>query len=479
MADNARQDERLYFNGINGSTGDYDLPPMTRAELAGLILGEAPPDNAGELKAWYRNYLQYDHRGLVAGLDPSRLDEAGWGVIFAQDLDPAAKEALQPLLDLRREQAGELYKEYAYLPGETKEEFLERNDADSFGPADPEYVPYYLLIAGSPEAVPYAFQYQLDVQYAVGRIYFEEVEDYGRYAKNVVAAETTGARLPRRATFFAVDHDRATELSSNYLVQPLAEGVAAGQPAWELTTLLKEQATKANLAALLNGDRAPALLFTASHGISFNPDDPRRLRHQGALVCQDWPGPQKARGANLEDFYFSADDIEDGAQLPGLMVVHFACYSAGTPDVDDFAFRASPQNRRPGRPFVARLPQRLLRSGALAVLGHIDRAWSYSISYSDARSKRHLGAFKSALKLMMAGRPIGAATEYFNQRYAEFSTALTDRIDKRRKGNKKISDQELVALWTGNHDARNYVVVGDPAARLPLAAAGEAAAPGS
>jgi len=32
--------DKLYFNGINGATGDYDLPPMTPTELAAVIAGE-------------------------------------------------------------------------------------------------------------------------------------------------------------------------------------------------------------------------------------------------------------------------------------------------------------------------------------------------------------------------------------------------------------------------------------------------------
>jgi hypothetical protein len=34
-------DNLLTFNGINGATGDYGLPPMTGAELASFVRGEA------------------------------------------------------------------------------------------------------------------------------------------------------------------------------------------------------------------------------------------------------------------------------------------------------------------------------------------------------------------------------------------------------------------------------------------------------
>jgi hypothetical protein len=54
------------------------------------------------------------------------------------------------------------------------------------------------------------------------------------------------------------------------------------------------------------------LFFSATHGVGFKLGDPRQINHQGALVCQDWPGP----GKNIpitDKFYFSADDISNEA----------------------------------------------------------------------------------------------------------------------------------------------------------------------
>ena len=226
------------FNGINGATGGYDLPPQS-AEVMAKIARGVPLDMDEKKDIAIRRALdhqQVEHFGIREGADPTDISQSGWGVVFsrnlvAADLD-ALKEALDPLLKHRqagatktderfyRECSGEL----GYQPGASKNDFLKLFGRGP-GPADPEKLPYYLLIVGSPHEIPYSFQYQLDVQYAVGRIHFDQLEDYYRYAVSVVEAETNGYNLARQAAFFSPANadDPATQMSASELVAPLAK----------------------------------------------------------------------------------------------------------------------------------------------------------------------------------------------------------------------------------------------------------------
>ena len=410
----------------------------------------------------------------------------------AKDSDPAVKEALAELLNLRQAQAGERFKIYeggaGYRPGETKAEFFKRHKIGG-GPADPDQMPYYVLIVGSPEQIPYEFQYQLDVMRGVGRIHFDSVEAYAKYARAVVMAERGEVKLPRRASFFGAmsSGDKATELSSKYLVRPLyrklskqpsfvrwVDGEDGGDTkrkvelAWEFESHVAERATKAKLASLLGGDATPALLFTASHGMEFPLGDARQIPHQGALLCSNWPGPGY-RGQIPQDFYFAMEDLGSNANLLGLLAFFFACFGGGSPRIDQFARHSQKMDREEIAPrnFLGELPQRLLGRGALAVLGHVERAWGYS--FLSPGMVAQTGVFEGMLLQLLSGDPIGWATENLNMRYADLATELTTVLDEREWDPDFINPYDLAQMWTMHHDARNYVVIGDPAARIPMA----------
>jgi hypothetical protein len=478
--------ELLVFNGINGADGRYLVPPMTVEDLGRISLGHRwRPEHLNDLQ--YRGEAG-DVYALRTDLNNQDLSEAGWGIIFPADAEPEKVEdirkALSELLEHRKDQAGNLYREYyrepkpiGYIHGESKDDFLSRHGAGP-GPVDPKYVPYYLLIVGDPQSIPFAFQYELDVQYAVGRIYFDTLDKYAQYARSVVDAETPGKiSLPRQAVFFGVanEDDGATQLSAEMLVPPLAKYVAKQKEklGWDSQLLPPEESTKTRLGKLLGGDETPALLFTASHGLGFPHGHPLQIPFQGALLCQDWPGPvQSPPGKISRDHYLGAEDIADDASLLGLISFHFACFGAGTPYWDNFSERAfTTRSALAPQAFLAALPQRLLshpRGGALAVIGHIDRAWSYSFKWKDAGQQTTV--FESILYDLLSGKTVGAALDPMNIRYAEIATMLNNELETVKF--KKPNLRKMAGLWTANNDARDYALLGDPAVRIPVAEAG-------
>lgn len=467
-------EELIYLNGIDGSTGEYLSEPLTEREIEQLALGEVTdPALQAELKE--KVVEKKKNLGTKYNVDPTNLAQAGWGVIFARDADPQIREALSELLNWRRKQANskkKLYQEYTGVKGlnkgESKIEFLARHGAAP-GPVDPTQVPYYLLLVGDPQAIPYSFQYQLDVAYAVGRIHFDTLDEYARYARSVVDAEKGKVKLPRRAAFFGIRNpdDYSTGLSSRLLVAPLVKNLEDELKDWEFTTHTGDEAKKAPLLAAMGGGSTPAFLFTASHGMGLPNEDPRQREHQGALITQDYPGPKTWRKKLTQDFYLAGDDLASDARLGGLVSFHFACYGAGTPNQDDFPTEKLKPNMIPKQSFLARLPQRMLAhpgGGALAAIGHVERAWSYSFSWNAL--KEQTAVFESAIGRMLQGAPIGAAMEFFGERAAELATDLGMAREVAADKSKSANPQQLGFLWTANNDARSYVILGDPAVRL-------------
>ncbi|HEY3311043.1 MAG TPA: hypothetical protein VGK00_05320 [Anaerolineales bacterium] len=475
--------EQIFTNGIDADTGgplDGDMI-ITSDLIAKVARGQKlTPEDLRDAKTRVAlDQAKQDHFGVAEGIDETDLSQAGWSVIFPASLPQksvdAIQEALKPLLDLRQEQASAKKESYfkkvlgvdGVKNGETKNDFLKRFGRGP-GPADPEKFPYYALIVGSPEAIPFTFQYQLDVQYAVGRIYFDQLEDYYRYASSVVAAETKKFTRAKKAAFFGVANkgDRATSMSSTSLINPLAGEVKSSYKDWQVDLVNPENATKANLANYLGGPQTPSLFFSASHGISFKTGDPRQLKHNGALITQDWD--PSARVPVTDKMYFSADDIASDADVFGMLAFIFACYGGGTPRSDNFYRQAfSSQKDIAPYSFISQLPLKLLshpKGGALGVYAHVERAWGASIQWDGTTDD--VETFDSTVAALLNGKPAGAATEYFNSRYAEISTLLTSELDETTP--EVQDDVKLAGLWTSNNDARNYTFIGDPAVRLAV-----------
>lgn len=396
----------------------------------------------------------------------TNLAITGWAVVFAHDADPRVMEALEPLLARRRNEARERYKIYSgktgYRQGDTAEMFLQRQGATP-GVADYGVVPYYLLLIGDPETIPFEFQYALAMHYAVGRLDFDEVEHYSTYSRSVVFCESGEWFLAKRLMVFATSHDTdaATQMASRFVAYPMVERFRQSHPDWSIQANIAEDATKARLAAAMSGMDAPAVLCSFTHGLSF-PSDNQALRSgTGALVCQDWTG---VGGRLTEAEYFQASDVTDEARIIGMIACLSATSTAGLPTQDEFSVRG-PQRPLADPPFVSALPKRLLshpKGAALAVIGHVDRNWGYSLWWGHIG--RSTGLFESVMAQLMSGHTVGSAMTALSQRASFLYSALAEAY---RTNTNTETDRRFQALLISALDARNYILLGDPAARLP------------
>ena len=346
------------------------------------------------------------------------------------------------------------------------------------GGFQPSKIPWYLALVGGPERIPFGFQYLLSVEYAVGRIAFETPAEYAAYAESVVRYETSGRVAQGNwGAFFGTRHanDGATQASADKLVSPLA-GESWG---FRSRSYLGEQATKAKLLGLLHGAEEalpPALLFTATHGIAFPRGHEHTREKNGALLCQDWPGMApgttiEAAVAGLADTsYLAASDVTSDARLHGTIAFHFACFGAGTPLYDEFANApGSAPLQIADVPFVARLPQRLLSletGGPLAVIGHVDRAWSYSFQTTSAGNQ--IGPFRETIQRLFRGQSVGRAIREFRDRYATLCVYAMC-VNQKIEAGEHIDAEAYAQILTECEDAQNYIILGDPAVALRIA----------
>lgn len=465
----------VYVNGIDLNTGTYAFAPRSIDDLARQV--SARP-GVGSFQQLHEDKPR--SFALPFGVDFNQLSQSGWGIIFHEQTPQDIRAALQPLMALRRTQAQKRYKELDYKKGEQVRDWYRRWGI-SPGNVDPEVVPYYFLLIGPPTWIPFEFQYLLGVERAVGRLPFDKAEDYEPYVRSTIAYEgASSAPNVKEIAYWGTRHanDPATNLSASFLINPLANGLPGSvgmlkrainaDIGYGQTLRVGDDATKASLLETLHAPKPPAMLFTASHGMALHSGQDGQADTQGALLCQDWPGFGNLRS----EHFLAAADVDNDANVNGLVALLFACFGAGTPDVDQFLMDLSQAGSAPPlapAPFIAALPRRLLthpRGSALAVIGHIDRAWGFSMQ-ADKVAEPQIATFRSSIGFILNGAPIGhAVCSQFAARYSMLSVLLLNATSPTTPDSMRLGDRDLVMSWLERNDAQNYILLGDPAARV-------------
>lgn len=417
--------------------------------------GETLRRSRGEMAAAARRWRGPGRR-LRSGIPADDLGRAGWGIVLPEDGDPAVREALEPLVALRREEAGDLFRELTYRRGQGAGEFRGRLRS-GFGPVDPQKIPYYLLLVGDPAAIPHGFQAGMDVPHAVGRLCLPGAEEYGRYAATVVAAEATVPPPPGLAVFSPSHrHDVGTRQCVQRLASSLVEAFAGRGEGQMERALIGRAATRAGFLEMLAAPTA-SLVLTAGHGVMYPSDHPRQHSLQGALVCADWEGEGPVHLDHLVESSVLPASLGGGARV----FLLFGCFTGGTPRLDGYDTRPRRERRVLAEvPFVAELPQALLTRGALAVIAHVDQACTEAFLWE---KHGQVEVFHDCLAALLDGHRLGFALEAFAERYADLATEMLEGAQEMGDGD---SESLGLRLWTAYQDARGMAVLGDPAVRL-------------
>jgi hypothetical protein len=429
----------------------------------------------------------YDHHG-----DLNDLLVQGWAVVVPDtDKGQRALGCVEPLIRFRATQQHlkpEGVQIYKVKPGAglTEAEALRRKLLK----LQWEDQPRYLLLLGDAGDLPFEFQQALSVDRFVGRLAFSRDEDLEAYMNKVLRAEQGEPRAEQaRALFFTV-HDRtiATDVGYEMLISPSlkscrrsyergrfpAEVKELGSPMdWEISQLLSSAA-----------EPAPSVLLTLSHGIgapwSGWSSSLEQRRRQGAMDLGD--------GRELR-----IEDVASKPFLPGGLWFSFSCFSAGTPARSmyapwlkkqlqdgaggrgpEFALSSAPVD---GTSFVAALPQAALANpqGPLAVIGHVDLAWTYSVheKIDEKTSHNHASRFTAVLGDLVRHRRAGVGLNVLSGAVASVDTKLAmlyheDMASWAAGAEPPVEVLHRAHVWMTRHDLAGYILLGDPAVRLPI-----------
>jgi len=76
-----------------------------------------------------------------------------------------------------------------------------------------------------------------------------------------------------------------------------------------------------------------------------------------------------------------------------------------------------------------------------------------------------VSAMSSMMLGLLSGMRLGSAMEEITSTFGSVAAILAQRIRERLRFGRTIDAQTLLGLWSAYYDARNYVILGDPAVR--------------
>lgn len=406
------------------------------------------------------------------GADPNDLGLQRWAVVVTNDNDgKSLLEATETLIKSRAEEQGLSFEDVILRvePRLSAEQAFRWKLETYLTIPEPER-PRYLMILGDFSGISLDFQRVMSDRSFVGRVAFDEPSDYKAYAEKVIESEKrddSGRKTAPRMLFLSTgDGTQAITSGQQFLIDPGREMCTRwkGDGAFNARSIDFETTQSIDDFYFAINAEDPSVLLSMSHGYGVDTDAKNQRAQQGALIFTD-----KQR--------LIADAIKSGDFLPEGIWVFFACFSAGTPKNSMYTpwmnSSAIEAYLAKDSAFVASLPKAVLANpkGPLAVIGHVDLAWS--VSYSTIRQTSRAQRFVEMLRTLCHGHRVGVGLDVLHQYFRQSNYQLTAdfalETNAKRSGQKyQIDSTTRRWTWMLRNDLINFILLGDPAARLPL-----------
>lgn len=412
--------------------------------------------------------------GPVADLTDFANADVGWGVIV-----PATMTTLPPALQaLVNHRQGEVFH---YLSDWERRQTFLRNPAlnrdvaiaGSARGKGPGKLPYYLMIYGQPDEIPWALQFSLAATRAVGRLPLT-----GAALDNYVNAVLDDFRKepadPYTTVTWSVDTSPAdiSHLMRNHIAVKLHERflkdaeMGVGKSVFLDGGGDPRSATAERLMSELK-TRRPGLIVTTSHGMTGPLSDVAQMRQTMGL-------PVDQQGSALQP-----DAMLDSWRPGGAVWYCHACCSAGSEAQSFFAplfeegtsLRSVLEGIAAAGSLVAPLPMRLLGHGnpARAFIGHVEPTFDWTLRNPGNRQVMTapiVDAIYPRLFQTSSKTPVGHAFREVYSNIGGYLAAWEQACKLYDAGSRNLAD--LLAMQLAARDLQSLVIIGDPAVSLPL-----------
>ncbi len=411
--------------------------------------------------------------GPSAHLEDWTHPKVGWGLIVSDALT-VIPEPLKVLVAARRAPVFQ-YREASEHCFTLLRDAERGIDVDITGAArgtEKGALPYYLLIYGGPEQVPWRLQFALNANRCVGRLPLEG-DALASYVEALMQGFADEPSDPYSVVTWSTDHgpDDITRLMRTQIALRVHRALNGDTEIGARAQFLDG----ATLAAAASGERLvhaistarPGLIVTTSHGQTGPVTDVAEMT--------------RMLGVPVDQAYQPLDvDALTDVWLPGGAVWYcHACCSAGTDAPSAFS-PLFPETTDIGRvlhslaaagPRVAPLPLALLgaKRPLRAFIGHVEPTFDWTLrhpSTSQPLTSGIVGALYPNLYQLSPRTTVGHAFREWFQRLGPLLVSWEEARARYDAGGRNT--EQLMLYQLAARDVQSTVILGDPAAMLPL-----------